>query len=123
MLFSRAQIAQKVLHQELARLGIERRQRLVEQQHGRPHHQRAGDADALAHAAGELLGIGGGEFAEAGEGKRRGHAFAALGRGERAMLQRQRDVVRDAAPRQQGEILEDVGERVERFRPAAGPTA
>ena len=49
---------QKVLHQELARLRVEGGQGLVEQQHGRPHHQRAGDADALAHAAGELLGIG-----------------------------------------------------------------
>ena len=53
---------QKVFHQQLARLGVEGRQWLVEQQHGRPHHQRAGDADALAHAAGELPGIGGREF-------------------------------------------------------------
>src|SRR5689334_22335241 len=44
--------AQQVFHQELARLRVERRERLVEQQHGRSHHQRAGDADALAHAAG-----------------------------------------------------------------------
>ena len=106
---------QKVFHQELARLGVERRQWLVEQQYRRPHHQGAGDADTLAHAAGKLLGISGREVAEAGHGERSGDPFAALACAEAAVLQRQADVVGNTAPRQQGEILEDVGERVERI--------
>ena len=106
---------EQVFHQQLARLRIERRQRLVEQQHGRPHDERAGDADALAHAAGELLGVGGGKLGEAGQGERRRDALAALGGAEAAVLQRQGDVGRHAAPGQQGEILEDVGEGVERI--------
>ena len=104
---------QKVLHQELARLGVEGRQRLVEQQHRRAHDQRAGDADALAHAAGELLGIGRREFGETSEGERRRHPLAALGAAEAAVLQRQGHVGRHAAPRQQGEVLEDIGEGIE----------
>ena len=46
-----------VAHQQ-PRLLIERRERLVEQQYGRLHDQRACDADALAHAAGQLRRIG-----------------------------------------------------------------
>src|SRR6185437_12325946 len=37
-----------------AQLGVEVRQRLVEQQRGRLAHQRAGERDALTLAAGEL---------------------------------------------------------------------
>ena len=111
---------QEVFHQQLARLSVEGGQRLVEQQHGRPHDQRAGDADALAHAAGELLGIGRRELAEAGQGERRGDALARARRRERTVLERQADIVGDAAPGQQGEILEDVGEGIERIG-GAGP--
>ena len=38
---------------------VERRERLVHQQDFRLHDERAGEADALAHAAGKLLRIGG----------------------------------------------------------------
>ena len=38
-----------------AQLLVERRQRLVEQQHARPLDQRARERDALALAAGELM--------------------------------------------------------------------
>ena len=53
---------QRVL-QVRARQRVERAERLVEQQHLRLHRQRAGDADALLHAAGDLrrplvLGVG-----------------------------------------------------------------
>src|SRR6266516_3166820 len=41
----------QVLDQELARLRIERRQRLVHEQQARTHRERAGNPDALAHAA------------------------------------------------------------------------
>ena len=43
--------------QLLAHLGVERAERLVEQQHARAHRQRAGERDALALAAGKLRGI------------------------------------------------------------------
>ena len=46
-----------VAHQQ-ARLLVERAERLVEQDQPRLQHQRARDADALAHAAGELRRIG-----------------------------------------------------------------
>ena len=39
----------------LAQLPVERRQRLVEQEHARPLDQRARERDALALAAGELM--------------------------------------------------------------------
>ena len=41
----------------LAQLGVERRQRLVEQQHRRMRDERAGDRDALLLAARELVRI------------------------------------------------------------------
>ena len=43
--------------QILAHLGVERAERLVEQQHARLDRQRAGKRDALPLAAGELGGI------------------------------------------------------------------
>jgi hypothetical protein len=50
------QLAQP-LAQFLAHLGVERAERLVEQQHARLDRQRAGQRDALALAAGQLAGI------------------------------------------------------------------
>ena len=41
--------------QLLAQLGVERSERLVEQQHARTHGERAGEGDALALAAGQLV--------------------------------------------------------------------
>ena len=58
-----------VAHEE-ARLRIERAERLVEQNEARLQHQRARDADALAHAAGQLRRIGAGEILQAHEGER-----------------------------------------------------
>ena len=43
--------------QALAQLEVERRKRLVEQEHFRPAHQRPGDGDALAFAAGERVDV------------------------------------------------------------------
>ena len=42
--------------QPLAQLQVERAERLVEQQHGRPVDERARDGDALLLSAGELAG-------------------------------------------------------------------
>ena len=52
---------QLVAHQQPGLL-VERAERLVEQDQPRLQHQRAGDADALAHAAGQLRRIGAGEI-------------------------------------------------------------
>ena len=41
----------------LAQAGVERAQRLVEQQHARAQHERAGQRDALLLAARELPGL------------------------------------------------------------------
>src|SRR6266567_4033402 len=106
----------QVLDQELARLRIERRQRLVHEQQARTHRERAGNPDALAHAAGELLGKRSGEFREPGTLQGVGDERAALGYGQLAMLERQRDVVCRAAPGQQGKILENERDRVEAVR-------
>ena len=51
--------------QRLGGQHVERRERLVHQQDFRLHDERAGEADALAHAAGQLLRIGGFETVEA----------------------------------------------------------
>ena len=47
-----------------AQLAVERRQRLVEQQHPRPLGQRAGERDALALAAGQLVRLARAEAVE-----------------------------------------------------------
>ena len=48
--------------QRLAQLGVQRAERLVEQQHRRPAHQGPGQRDALLLAAGELGGVPAGEL-------------------------------------------------------------
>ena len=51
----RAQQPVELAAQPLAQGGVERGQRLVEQQHARPRRDRARQRDALALAAGELV--------------------------------------------------------------------
>ena len=53
----------------VAQLGVERRERLVHQQDLGFHGERAGDRDALAHAAGQRGRIGVGEVGEAHPGE------------------------------------------------------
>ena len=48
--------ADQLLLQRLAGQGVERAERLVQQEHGRTGHQRAGEGGALRHAAGQRLG-------------------------------------------------------------------
>ena len=54
LLRARVQVQQLGLH-GLARLRVERAERLVHQQHLGIDGERAGDADALLHAAGKLM--------------------------------------------------------------------
>ena len=96
---------QLVAHQE-ARLLVERAERLVEQDHARPLHQRAREADALAHAAGELHRIGGGELRQAHQPQRVVDARRDLGLVERRLAQAERDVVGDGEPGKARVLLE-----------------
>ena len=60
----------ELLDHVAADLRIERRQRLVEQQHARTHGERARDGDALLLAAGEFARIARGEFLHADHAQR-----------------------------------------------------
>ncbi len=64
--------------QLLAYLGIERAERLVEQQHARLHRQGAGQRDALTLAARELRGIAVGQPVELHQLQQRLHFLADL---------------------------------------------
>jgi hypothetical protein len=109
--FSRVQ---RSVHQQFAGLAVERRQRLVHQHDGGIDAQRPGDADALAHAARELAGQRLSEIAELGAAQHVVDDFRPAGPAQPMILERQADVALDRAPGQQGKILEDVGQRVER---------
>ena len=63
-LFQPVHVQDEVVH-DFARLRVERAEGLVHQQDFGPPHQRAGDGDALLHAAGQLVGVGvGGSVAD-----------------------------------------------------------
>ena len=73
-------------------------------------NEGAGEADALAHAAGELLGVGGLEAVEAdGVEDLEGEA-AALGGLDATGFEGGFDVFEDGEPREEGEALEDDGD-------------
>ncbi|MEY9542881.1 hypothetical protein ABIE85_005941 [Bradyrhizobium diazoefficiens] len=108
--------ADEVLHQQLAGLRIQRRERLVHQQDGRPDRQRPRNPDALAHAAGELLWIGLAKIGQAGAAQRILDQRAALRRRELGVQQREFNVLLDRRPGQQRKILEHEGERIETVR-------
>ncbi len=91
----------------LARDRVERAERLVEQQHRRVGGQRAGEADALLHAAGKRPHRLVGEFGEADLDKQRHDHLPALPPADAAYLQREGDVLGDVEPGQQRVALED----------------
>ena len=92
--------------QRLGGQHVERRERLVHQQHVGMHDQRAGEADALAHAAGQLLGIGGFEAVEADQVDRLQARACALVARHALRLQAELDVVVHGQPGEQREALE-----------------
>ena len=94
----------------LARLRVERGERLVHQQHHRIRRQRPGQVDALLHAAGQLRRI---VPLEAGEADQLDEMLGPLAH-RRAVepllhLHAVADVAGDGAPRQQARVLEDDG--------------
>ena len=99
-----------------AGLRVDRGERLVEQQHGRIDRQRAGERDALAHAARQLMRIVIGEFAEVERVEQRPGALLPLGQGHSLDLDAELHVLGDGAPRQQQVLLQHEGDvRVRSF--------
>ena len=89
---------------------IERRERLVHEEHFRLDHQRARKADALLHAAGELFGIGGFEAVETDGVDHLQRALVALDGAHATRHQRRFDVLQHREPGKQREALEDDGD-------------
>ncbi len=91
---------------------VERAERLVQQQHLRLHRQRAGNADALLHAAGDFgrpLVLGMRHLHEVEIVHHPGVALgAALGFGKH-LVDAELDVLVDSEPRQQAVVLEHHG--------------
>ena len=85
---------------------VERGERFVHEEGVGFDDEGAGEADALAHAAGELFGVGGLEAVEADEVDGVFGAVAAFGGGHVAGFEAELDVLADGEPRQQREGLE-----------------
>ena len=90
----------------LAQLGVEVRQRLVEQQHVGPDDQRARQRDALLLAAGELARQALGEAAQAHQSQRFGDARRNVGFRHLAHLEPEGHVLGDGQMREQRVALE-----------------
>ena len=78
----------------IAQLGVERGERLVEQEHLGPLDQRAGEGDALALPARELVGLAVAEFVELDQLERLFHPRLALVAGHAVDLQAIGDILR-----------------------------
>ena len=107
VLRSRATSAQQVLLELAARLLVDRRERLVHQQHVGVDRERARQADALAHAAGELVRIAccSKPLRPTSRDVVLGDRLA-LGRGDAAQLEPEGDIAQHGRPRHQREVLE-----------------
>ena len=101
---------QELLLQDLAGLRVERGERLVHQQDRRIDRERAHEADALLHAAGELIGILLLEAGEADEVEIVPHALLDDGRRRAGHGEPEGGVLVDGLPRQQAEMLEHHGD-------------
>ena len=93
-----------------AGLRVDRRERLVEQQHRRIDRERARQRHALAHAAGQLMRIVLGEFGELEVFQQRLRAPPALGRRHALDFDAEHHVLVDRAPRQQQVLLQHEGD-------------
>jgi len=98
--------AREVLVEHVAGDGVERREGLVHEQHAGGLGQRAGQGDALAHAAAQLVGTLAGERLEVHQREQLAHPRIALHTRDALQLERQGDVVLDAQPGQQRRLLE-----------------
>ena len=105
---------QQLFLQDFAGLRVERGERLVHQQDRRVHGERAHEADALLHAAGELIGVMALEAGEADEIEIVRDALLDLCARRAGHRQPERGVVVDGLPRQQAEMLKHHGDAVRR---------
>ena len=96
--------------QHHAGLRVDRRERLVEQQHRRIDRERARQRHALAHAAGQLMRIVAGEFRELEVLQQRLRAPLPLGRGDALDFDAEHHVLGDRPPRQQQVLLQHEGD-------------
>ncbi len=85
---------------------VERRERLVEEQHLGIEDERAGEPDALLHPAGQLLGVVVRPRSEADGVEHGGRPLPAGGLGDALHLEPVRHVVDDPPVREQAEVLE-----------------
>ena len=91
----------------LAQLDVERAERLVEQQRGRPVDERARQRDPLLLAAGELPGSPPLEALELDDAQDLEHSLAVLAARDSLHLEPERDVVVDRHVREERVLLED----------------
>jgi hypothetical protein len=111
------QLLQLDLHL-LAQLEVERAERLVQQQHLGPDHERAGQRDPLPLAAGELAGLAVAVAGHLHAGQRLLGPVTASGAAHLAHGQAVLDVLPDGQVREQRVVLEDRGDvALERRRP------
>ena len=89
---------------------VERGERLVHQQNVRMHDERAGKADALAHAAGQFARIGGFVAVEADQIDRRQRALADFRLRQAERLEAELHVFQHRQPGKQREGLEHHGD-------------
>ena len=90
-----------------AQLGVEVGQRLVHQEHRGLADDRAAERDALALAAGKLLGLAVEQVRQLDRRRRLADALVDLSLGDLAQLQAEREVVEDAHVRVERVALED----------------
>src|SRR5690625_1216965 len=103
----------EVLHQQFARLGIEGRQRFIEQQNGRLNRQGTRDAYSLPHAAGKLLWQSLREVRQSRSRQCVGNPLPSFPRADPVVFQDQTDVAGNRPPGQQREVLEYEGQGIE----------
>src|SRR5450830_883260 len=105
----------QILLQDHLGLRIQCRERLVHQQYLRINRQRAGQRSALAHAAGQLVGIVFFKALEVALGQQLiGHALA-LGGADAVDFQTERDVGADVAPWHEQVFLQHEGDVANRL--------
>ena len=92
--------------QVLAHPGVQRAERLVQQQHARTGRERAGERDALALPAGELVGVAVGERRELHELEQLVDPGLDVGLGRLAHAEPEPDVVGDGHVPEQRVVLE-----------------
>jgi hypothetical protein len=98
--------AQQFPLQDFAGLGVQRAERLVHQQHGGIDGERAGEPDALLHAAGQFMGKLARRDREADQRQELLRPLPARCRRHALQLQAELHIAKSGAPRQQVRLLE-----------------